>query len=217
MSRSVKNVRGLGQKRQSSILEHFRPVSMAKRAKTQVVEERKESISGKSHCVEPLSDSFPVSCSNELPIGPDWEQKVNSLLRKHFGFSSLKGFQREALAAWLARQDCLVLAATGSGKTCVCVCFAAIIFGSINFVVIMCSYLLAGKSLCFQIPALLTGKVVVVISPLISLMHDQCLKLAKHGVSACFLGSGQPDNTIENKAMRGMYSVIYVCPETVLR
>ena len=72
-------------------------------------------------------------------------------------------------------------------------------------------------NLCFQIPALLTGKVVVVISPWISLMHDQCLKLAKHGVSACFLGSGQPDSSVETKAMRGMYSIIYIFPETVLR
>lgn len=75
----------------------------------------------------------------------------------------------------------------------------------------------AGKSLCFQIPALLTGKVVVVISPLISLMHDQCLKLARHGVSACFLGSGQVDQSVEHKALRGMYEIIYVCPETILR
>ncbi|WOL03314.1 ATP-dependent DNA helicase Q-like SIM [Canna indica] len=74
-----------------------------------------------------------------------------------------------------------------------------------------------GKSLCFQIPALLTNKIVMVISPLISLMHDQCLKLAKHGVSACFLGSGQPDRTIEYKAMCGMYKVVYVCPETIIR
>jgi len=74
-----------------------------------------------------------------------------------------------------------------------------------------------GKSLCFQIPALLSGKVVVVISPLISLMHDQCLKLTRHGISACFLGSGQPDNTVEQKAMRGLYSIVYICPETVLR
>lgn len=57
----------------------------------------------------------------------------------------------------------------------------------------------------------------VVISPLISLMHDQCLKLAKHGVSACFLGSGQTDSSVEKKAMGGAYSIIYVCPETVLR
>lgn len=81
----------------------------------------------------------------------------------------------------------------------------------------LCVFHHAGKSLCFQLPALLTGKVVVVISPLISLMHDQCLKLSTHKVSACFLGSGQLDNRIEQKAMQGMYQIIYVCPETVVR
>jgi len=116
------------------------------------------------------------------------KDKITAVLQKHFGFSSLKGFQMEALDAWFAHKDCLVLAATGSGK-----------------------------SLCFQIPALLTTKIVVVISPLISLMHDQCLKLAKHGISACFLGSGQPDSRVEGKAMVGMYKIVYVCPETVLR
>lgn len=45
----------------------------------------------------------------------EWEEKVNHLLQKHFGFSSVKGFQKEALEAWLEHQDCLVLAATGSG------------------------------------------------------------------------------------------------------
>ncbi|VAH14553.1 unnamed protein product [Triticum turgidum subsp. durum] len=118
----------------------------------------------------------------------DRTDKISAILQKHFGFSCVKNFQKEALDAWFAHKDCLVLAATGSGK-----------------------------SLCFQIPALLTTKVVVVISPLISLMHDQCLKLAKHGISACFLGSGQPDNRVEGKAMAGMYKIIYVCPETVLR
>ncbi|XP_047042613.1 ATP-dependent DNA helicase Q-like SIM [Lolium rigidum] len=114
--------------------------------------------------------------------------KIRAVLQKHFGFSCVKGFQKEALDAWFAHKDCLVLAATGSGK-----------------------------SLCFQIPALLTTKIVVVISPLISLMHDQCLKLAKHGISACFLGSGQPDNRVEGKAMAGNYKIVYVCPETILR
>ncbi|KAM0853025.1 hypothetical protein ACQ4PT_051371 [Festuca glaucescens] len=114
--------------------------------------------------------------------------KISAVLQKHFGFSCVKGFQKEALDAWFAHKDCLVLAATGSGK-----------------------------SLCFQIPALLTTKIVVVISPLISLMHDQCLKLAKHGISACFLGSGQPDNRVEGKAMAGNYKIVYVCPETILR
>lgn len=181
-------VKSLDQKRQSSILEHFKSINRTNRVVTGVVEQRKEPHSGESYCVETSPDTFPVHCSDRVEIGPDWEQKVHSLLQKRFGYFSLKSFQREALSSWLARQDCLVLAATGSGK-----------------------------SLCFQIPALLTGKVVVVISPLISLMHDQCLKLANHGVSACFLGSGQPDSTVEKKAMSGMYSIIYVCPETVLR
>ncbi|XP_024029103.1 ATP-dependent DNA helicase Q-like SIM isoform X2 [Morus notabilis] len=184
----AKIIKSSDQKRQSTILEHFQSINKANRVVTGVVEQRKEPYLGDNYCVERSSHLIPVDCSDELDIGADWEQKVNCLLQKQFGYLSLKGFQREALTAWLAHQDCLVLAATGSGK-----------------------------SLCFQIPALLTGKVVVVISPLISLMHDQCLKLAKHGVSACFLGSGQPDSTVEKKAMRGMYSIIYVCPETVLR
>ncbi|XP_057792012.1 ATP-dependent DNA helicase Q-like SIM isoform X2 [Salvia miltiorrhiza] len=141
---------------------------------------------GLDHCQE--TGMVPSYCKDEKIIGLDWERKATNLLQKNFGYSSLKGFQKEALAAWMANQDCLVLAATGSGK-----------------------------SLCFQIPALLSGKVVVVISPLISLMHDQCLKLGKLGISACFLGSGQLDKCVENKAMNGAYSIIYVCPETILR
>jgi hypothetical protein len=78
-------------------------------------------------------------------------------------------------------------------------------------------FLHVGKSICYQLPALITGKVVVVISPLISLMHDQCLQLAASGVSACFLGSGQPDHTVERKAMYGQYSLVYICPESLPR
>ncbi|XP_023537887.1 ATP-dependent DNA helicase Q-like SIM [Cucurbita pepo subsp. pepo] len=186
--------------RQSSILDHFSLTNRGKRSKTEAepvlpifepevshypVEDTQE------HRICDLqaeSDSYLVDWSQEPDTLLDWEKKLNRLLKKHFGYPFLKKFQKEALEAWLNNQDCLVLAATGSGK-----------------------------SICFQLPALLTGKVVVVISPLISLMHDQCLKLAKHGVSACFLGSGQPDSSVEKKAMGGAYSIIYVCPETVLR
>ncbi|KAL5566038.1 hypothetical protein UlMin_029202 [Ulmus minor] len=189
-------------KRQSSILDHFQPKNGVKRGigvvnnatvsglgeAPALVEQCKQPPSDATYSIKTSSESFPVHCPRELEIGSDWEQKTRALLKKHFGYLSLKSFQREVLSSWIAHHDCLVLAATGSGK-----------------------------SLCFQIPALLTGKVVVVISPLISLMHDQCLKLAKHGVSACFLGSGQPDSSIEKKALRGMYNIVYVCPETVLR
>ncbi|XP_021283335.1 ATP-dependent DNA helicase Q-like SIM [Herrania umbratica] len=201
--RGMSSLQSKGLMRQSSIWDHFQSTSKPKRSKgydapdgivsrSQVshspVEEQKGSFPFVNNQLETVPEPFSVCCSEEPDIGSNWEPKVNSLLQKHFGYSSLKSFQKEALAAWLTHQDCLVLAATGSGK-----------------------------SLCFQIPTLLTGKVVVVVSPLISLMHDQCLKLSKHGVSACFLGSGQPDSSVEQKAMRGMYNIIYVCPETILR
>ncbi|XP_022965576.1 ATP-dependent DNA helicase Q-like SIM [Cucurbita maxima] len=186
--------------RQSSILDHFSLTNRGKRSKTEAEPVLPISEPEVSHypvedtqehriCdLQAESDSYLVDWSQEPDTLLDWEKKLNRLLKKHFGYPSLKKFQKEALEAWLNNQDCLVLAATGSGK-----------------------------SICFQLPALLTGKVVVVISPLISLMHDQCLKLAKHGVSACFLGSGQPDSSVEKKAMGGAYSIIYVCPETLLR
>ncbi|KAE9589590.1 putative DNA helicase [Lupinus albus] len=186
-----------GQVRQSRMIEHFQLTNdKVKESKNNDVavdavgngEEHKEPFSKVvvDPCVMP--GSVVVDSEDDLDVAYDWEKKAGIILQKHFGFSSLKSFQKKALNAWFAHKDCLVLAATGSGK-----------------------------SLCFQLPALLTGKVVVVISPLISLMHDQCLKLARHGISACFLGSGQPDNTVEQKAMRGMYSIIYVCPETIQR
>ncbi|KAL9261653.1 ATP-dependent DNA helicase Q-like SIM-like protein, partial [Drosera capensis] len=201
--------------RQSSIMEHLRCMPPLKKKKTVAADEMSigmEFLKGDSkECgiVEEVASYIGGDHSNNaesglmmpppdlhshrkamenVEVGSDWENKADDILRTQFGYSLLKSFQKEALSAWIANQDCIVLAATGSGK-----------------------------SLCFQIPALLTGKVVVVISPLISLMHDQCLKFAKHGVSACFLGSGQPDSSVEKKAMNGMYQIIYVCPETVLR
>lgn len=187
--------------RQRNITEHLQLASGPKRNKS--IDSFNSSVSNTSflrHVKKPASTvitdlhicqetgMMPSYCKDEEMIGFDWEKKVNNLLQKTFGYSSLKSFQKEALAACLANEDCLVLAATGSGK-----------------------------SLCFQIPALLSGKVVVVISPLISLMHDQCMKLGNLGISACFLGSGQIDKSVENKAMNGAYNIIYVCPETILR
>ncbi|XP_057427230.1 ATP-dependent DNA helicase Q-like SIM isoform X3 [Lotus japonicus] len=177
---------------------YFKPIGKVKSKKSEnevVVNDdvmRAEELDVTSDWEQKFEKSEVVIADDVMRTDPDvasdWEHTVSKLLQKHFGFSALKSFQKEALAAWVANEDCLVLAATGSGK-----------------------------SLCFQIPALLTGKVVVVISPLISLMQDQCWKLTKHGLSACFLGSGQRDDTVERKAMKGVYSIIYVCPETLLR
>ncbi|EOA19953.1 hypothetical protein CARUB_v10000204mg [Capsella rubella] len=190
-----------GSKRQSSLLDHFRSLDQKKQKGdcfgTGVEDSQLVTVSDPSEeqrkCFAPMCLESSSFTETEIRNGcaeasSTWEKRVNSILQNRFGISSLRSFQREALSTWIAHKDCLVLASTGSGK-----------------------------SLCFQIPALLTGKIVVVISPLISLMHDQCLKLSRHRISACFLGSGQLDNCIEEKAMQGMYQIIYVCPETVVR
>lgn len=101
----------------------------------------------------------------------------------------LHPWQRGILEAWRAGKDALVLSGTGSGK-----------------------------SLCFQLPALVEDRsVVVVISPLISLMRDQVASMAERGIAACFIGSAQTDPTIEQRALGGEFPLVYMCPETVGR
>lgn len=137
-SSSMRNVKAPGKRpvpasfpsaqiRQSSILEHFQSNSRPKRSKTDGVpdvsvsgseivrgpiEQCLKPLSGVNCSVEVLSDTSPLDC---LENQSDWQKKANSLLQKHFGYSSLKNFQKEVLAAWMAHQDSLVLAATGSG------------------------------------------------------------------------------------------------------
>jgi superfamily II DNA helicase RecQ len=62
----------------------------------------------------------------------------------------------------------------------------------------------SGKSICYQMPALASGKIALVVSPLISLMHDQVAKLQANGITSTYLGSTQKDADI--------YTVLYfVC------
>lgn len=70
-----------------------------------------------------------------------------------------------------------------------------------------------GKSLCYQLPALVTGKPVVVISPLISLMEDQVMALQSRGITACHLSSAQADPSVPNRALQGHFKLIYMSPE----
>ena len=73
-----------------------------------------------------------------------------------------------------------------------------------------------GKSLCYQIPALMSGGITIVISPLISLMKDQVNSLTKHGVNAAYINSSltskQYNQTMRNAEL-GMYKIIYIAPE----
>lgn len=63
----------------------------------------------------PETSSLYTDYKDVEDLGSDWEQKSQDILNKHFGYLSLKTFQKEALSAWFMYKDCLVLAATGSG------------------------------------------------------------------------------------------------------
>lgn len=72
-----------------------------------------------------------------------------------------------------------------------------------------------GKSLCFQFPAVYTGGITLVVSPLISLMQDQVSALSVANIPACFLGSAQTDRSIVQQVTDGDFRMVYASPEYV--
>lgn len=120
---------------------------------------------------------------------PHREQALH-LLQTVFGYPSFRGHQAEIVEHVAGGGDALVLMPTGGGK-----------------------------SLCYQIPALLREGVGVVISPLIALMQDQVDALAEVGVRAAFLNSTQTYEEaarIERKVRRGELDLVYVAPERLM-
>ncbi|HOD40454.1 MAG TPA: DNA helicase RecQ [Candidatus Wallbacteria bacterium] len=109
------------------------------------------------------------------------------LLRQYFGYSSFRDGQPELISAIVSGRDALGIMPTG-----------------------------AGKSVCFQIPALMARGVVIVISPLISLMKDQVESLRQAGLPAAFINSTltvHEYKTIESGALKGAYKLLYIAPE----
>jgi ATP-dependent DNA helicase RecQ len=109
------------------------------------------------------------------------------VLRRVFGYDSFRGEQREIVDHVIGGGDALVLMSTGSGK-----------------------------SLCYQIPALVRAGVGVVVSPLIALMQDQVDALTALGVRAGFLNSTQyPDerSLVESQFLAGELDLLYLAPE----
>jgi len=113
-----------------------------------------------------------------------------SILKSTFGYDTFKPLQREIIANVQARRDTLVIMATGGGK-----------------------------SLTYQVPALIFNGLTVVVSPLIALMKDQVEQLRALGVPALFINSSlSPEAYQENMdaVRRGDVKLLYVAPETLL-
>ena len=112
---------------------------------------------------------------------------LTEVLARYWGYTSFRPLQREAMDAIVARRDSLVVMPTG-----------------------------AGKSLCFQAPALLGTGLAVVVSPLISLMKDQVDTLSGNGVpAACYNSALPPDRKASVAAglREGRFRLLYVSPE----
>ena len=109
------------------------------------------------------------------------------ILKTYFGYSSFREGQEELINTILSGRDALAIMPTG-----------------------------AGKSLCYQVPALLLPGITLVISPLISLMQDQVKSLNEAGIHAAYINSSLTEGQI-NKALsfaaKGVYKIIYVAPE----
>src|SRR5277367_5712916 len=115
---------------------------------------------------------------------------LHELLKKYFGFESFRPFQEEIIRDALAGKDVFAVLPTGGGK-----------------------------SLCFQLPALVRPGLTVVVSPLIALMKDQVDALQAAGVAATFLNSSLAAD--ESRArLRGLHNgefrLLYVAPERLM-
>ena len=117
--------------------------------------------------------------------GQALEDKAHDVLREHWGYSEFRAPQLQAIRAVVGEgRDAVVVVATGGGK-----------------------------SLVYQVPPLVTGNgVAIVITPLLSLMHDQVEALHNRGVAACKLGSDQAHNDMLG-VRQGQYRVVYMTPE----
>ena len=116
---------------------------------------------------------------------------ARDLLRSVFGYDDFRPYQADIIANILARRDTLAVMPTGSGK-----------------------------SVCYQLPALLFDGLTVVVSPLIALMQDQVTQLQELGVPAAFLNSTLDyDSYLQtaNRVRAGEIKLLYTSPETLVR
>ncbi|APZ45156.1 DNA helicase RecQ [Polaribacter reichenbachii] len=116
--------------------------------------------------------------------------QTNTILKNVFGYDNFRPLQEEIINRTLEGKDSFVLMPTGGGK-----------------------------SMCFQIPALIFNGITIVVSPLISLMKDQVQALKSNGIKADFFNSSisvEEENNVINKAINGELQLLYLSPEKLI-
>jgi ATP-dependent DNA helicase RecQ len=124
------------------------------------------------------------------PIAPTEFATTEQALKHFFGYDRFRLAQKEIITAAMANQDVLAIMPTGGGK-----------------------------SICFQLPALLKNGITIVVSPLISLMQDQVTALQDNGIAATYLNSSVTGIEVQNRSQRvlsGEIKLLYVAPERLM-
>jgi ATP-dependent DNA helicase RecQ len=119
------------------------------------------------------------------------EVDLSSPLLRYWGYDSFRPLQERVVRSLICGNDVAVVMPTGGGK-----------------------------SLCYQLPAVVTGGTAIVVSPLIALMHDQAATLAQMGIPAAILNSSMSQaeqRTIMVNATQGRYRLLYLSPERLAR
>ena len=112
-------------------------------------------------------------------------------LGRYWGYDSFRPLQERIVRSLLEGRDVCVVMPTGGGK-----------------------------SLCYQLPALVMGQTAIVVSPLIALMQDQAAQLAQMGIPAAVLNSSMAaaeQSSVMRKARQGDYRLLYLSPERLAR
>jgi|TARA_B110000091_G_scaffold211187_1_gene255354 ATP-dependent DNA helicase RecQ len=118
------------------------------------------------------------------------KNQTHTILKNVFGYEEFRPLQEEIIERTIDGKDSFILMPTGGGK-----------------------------SMCFQIPALVFDGITIVVSPLISLMKDQVQALKANGIKADFFNSSispQEENTVIDKAMKGELQLLYLSPEKLI-
>jgi ATP-dependent DNA helicase RecQ len=118
-------------------------------------------------------------------------QDLHQALKKYWGYDSFRPMQERIIHSLMAGNDVAVVMPTGGGK-----------------------------SLCYQLPALVLGQTVVVVSPLIALMQDQVAQLADMGIPSALLNSTLPQEeqrAVMRAAVQGAFRLLYLSPERLAR
>lgn len=124
------------------------------------------------------------------PLSVEQMGQLHHLLEKYWGYKEFRNLQLQAIAACLAKQDSLTVLPTG-----------------------------AGKSICFQLPALVLEGTAIVVSPLIALMKDQVDALRRRGIAAEFVNSSltaREREKVMKQMSNGEIKLLYIAPERLM-